>query len=223
MSTAAHLLVPPLRDGDELTSEEFLRRWEAMPDLKHAELLDGVVSMPSPVSDEHSSFQLTLGTWLDLYAMNTPGCDAGSDGTWLMGAKQVLQPDIALWILPGHGGQSRREGSFSAGAPELALEIGASTSARDLNAKQKLYLEVGVQEYVVAATRKEQLLWLVRSPDGFVPLEPEADGVIRSPGFPGLWLDVAALWRRDKRRVVAVLQQGLATPEHAAFVERLAR
>ena len=49
MPMAAPVLLPPLHDGDRLTSDEFIRRWEAMPDLKHAELIDGIVQMPSPV------------------------------------------------------------------------------------------------------------------------------------------------------------------------------
>ena len=39
--------------------------------------------------------------------------------------------------------------------------------------------------------------------------------------FPGLWLDPAALIRGDLAHALKVLQQGLATPEHAAFIEQL--
>ena len=118
MPMAAPVLPPPLQDGDRLDSAEFLRRWEAMPDLKHAELIDGIVYMPSPVSLKHSDFHGTLAGWICYYAANTPGCRSGVEGTWVMGAKSVPQPDIMLWILPENGGQSRVEGEYAAGAPE---------------------------------------------------------------------------------------------------------
>jgi hypothetical protein len=48
MPLAVSTFIPPLRDGDRLTRDEFLRRWDAMPDVKWTELIDGVVHMPSP-------------------------------------------------------------------------------------------------------------------------------------------------------------------------------
>ena len=39
----------PLEHGDHLTREEFERRYEAMPHVRKAELIEGVVYMPSPV------------------------------------------------------------------------------------------------------------------------------------------------------------------------------
>src|SRR5579871_3738526 len=111
MSMAAHSLPPPLRDGDRLTSDEFMRRWEAMPNLKHAELIDGIVYMPSPVSFPHSRFHLTFSGWLFVYESGTPGCQGGSEGTWLMGKRDVPQPDLTLRIDPAHGGQSGNEGN----------------------------------------------------------------------------------------------------------------
>ena len=221
MPMAAHTLPPPLRDGDHLTSEEFLLRWEAMPDLKHAELIDGIVYMPSPVSRKHSDFHAPLATWLGNYSTNTPGCWAGLEGTWLMGKGNVPQPDSTLRILPEHGGQSRDEGEYSAGAPELVLEVAVSSSARDLGVKLKLYESRGVREYLIAVTGKQQFLWKELTPGGFQPLDADAEGIMRSRCFPGLWLDPAALWSRDLPRMAEVLNQGIRTSEHAAFVARL--
>src|SRR5436190_2196815 len=59
--------VPPLGAGDRLTRDEFLRRWEADPEIKNAELLHGVVYMSSPVSVEHGVLEGDLGTWLGVY------------------------------------------------------------------------------------------------------------------------------------------------------------
>ena len=221
MPMAAHTLPPPLREGDQLTSDEFMRRWEAMPDLKHAELIGGIVHMPSPVSLQHSNLHSPLNGWLNNYAAGTRGCWPGLEGTWLMGEENVPQPDITLSILPEYGGQSRVEGNYTAGAPELVIEVAASSSARDLGVKLKLYERVGVREYLIAVTGKQQFLWKELTERGYRPIEPDADGIFRSRCFPGLWLDPAALWSRDLPRLFAVLNQGLATPEHAAFVARL--
>src|SRR5437660_1488779 len=100
MPLAAHKMPPPLRDGDRLTSDEFMRRWEAMPDLKHAELIDGIVYMPSPVSRHHEASHVPLVVLLATYAASTPGCYAGLEGTWLMDDRDVPQPDCTLRILP---------------------------------------------------------------------------------------------------------------------------
>jgi Uma2 family endonuclease len=223
MPMAAHRLPPPLREGDYLTSDEFMRRWEAMPDLKHAELIDGIVHMPSPVGRPHADFHLPLTAWLAIYAANTPGCWAGLEGTWLMGERNVPQPDITLRILPDFGGQSQEQGDFTAGAPELIVEVTKSSRGRDLGKKLKLYERMGVREYLIADAGKQQFLWKELMPDlRYQPVEPDADGIFHSRCFPGLWLKADALWRRDTLELFAVVQRGLATPEHAEFVAHLA-
>lgn len=212
---------PPLRDGDRLTSEEFMRRWEAMPELKHAELIDGIVHMPSPVSLKHSDYHFPLSAWLGLYAAQTSGCRGGLEGTWLMGDRDVSQPDITLRILPESGGQSWVEGEYTAGAPELIVEVAVTSRARDLGAKLSLYERMGVREYLVAVPSTQQLFWKELAEGGYRSLDPGADGILRSHCFPGLWLDPDALWRLDLARVFAVLQEGLASPEHAVFAKAI--
>jgi Uma2 family endonuclease len=91
--------VEPLRAGQRLTRKEFLRRWEAMPELKFAELIDGVVYIPSPQTSDHGRAQFEVGAWLANYVASTTGCDGGSQSTWLM-LQSAPQPDIYLWILP---------------------------------------------------------------------------------------------------------------------------
>jgi hypothetical protein len=44
-----HSRILPLENGDRLTVAEFERRYEAMPELKKAELINGVVYIPSPI------------------------------------------------------------------------------------------------------------------------------------------------------------------------------
>ena len=222
MSMAAPVSPPPLRDGDRLTSDEFLRRWEATPDLKQAELLDGTVYVPSPVSLPHGSFPVHLSGWLAYYSAFTPGCQAAGDATWIMGNRNVPQPDIALRILPEKGGQSRVEGLYAAGAPELIVEIAASSRARDLGPKRHLYQRMQVREYLVVLTDTQQLHWHQLTSEGYRLLDPDPAGIFHSPSFPGLWLDTSALWRNDAAQIFAVLQEGLATPDHAVFVTQLA-
>ena len=179
--------------------------------------------MASPVSRHHSDFQSVLNAWLGYYAAHTSGCRSGLDGTWRMAANDVPQPDNTLRILPEFGGQSRTEGDYTAGAPELVLEVAASSRARDLGPKLRLYERSGVREYLVAIPGKQELLWKVLTASGFEPLTPGTGGIMRSHFFPGLWLDSQALWNGDQARVFAVLQEGLATPEHAAFAAKLAQ
>jgi Uma2 family endonuclease len=212
---------PPLIEGDSLTSAEFMRRWEEIPDLKHAELIDGIVYMPSPVGRGHYTFQSFLNGWLDGYATVTPGCCPGTEGTWLMGESQVPQPDIFLFILPEYGGQSGVEELYSSGAPELIVEVAVSSRSRDFGAKKRLYERAGVREYLIVAPMRKEISCFERIPSGFQPVEFGADGIFRSRCFPGLWLDTKALWDLDRPLRNACLEKGVATLEHAEFVAEL--
>ena len=223
MSMPASVLTPPLREGERLSREEFMLRWEAMPDLKFAELIDGIVHMPSPLSDHHGDFHARLTGWLLAYADATPGCVARSCGTWLMSKDSVPQPDLALRILAERGGQSQMEGEYPAGAPELIVEISHTTSARDLGIKLRLYERSGVREYLVVRSKKKQVIWHELMEGKYGEMAAGADGILRSRVFPGLWLDESALWKQDIARLAAVAQQGLASPEHAAFLRKLAQ
>jgi hypothetical protein len=63
--------------------------------------------------------------------------------------------------------------------------------------------------------------WWALEAGAYVPLPPTSEGIIASRVFPGLWLDVAALLDDRMAHVLATVQQGLASAEHAAFVTRL--
>jgi Uma2 family endonuclease len=218
----AEKAVAPLAAGDKLCADEFLRRWEAMPHLKRAELIGGIVYMPSPLSRNHGSMDVNLATWLGVYAASTPGCEVGGNATWLM-LEDVPQPDVSLCIAPESGGQSSVEGLYYSGAPELAAEICLSSASYDLHLKLELYQRAGVKEYVTVPLWEQEVRWhrLVRRSYRVRPLP--ADGVLRSAVFPGLWLDAPALLEGAMARVLATLQQGLDSAEHQAFVRRLAR
>jgi hypothetical protein len=215
--------IPPLRQGDRLSRDEFERRYEAMPHINKAELLEGVVYMPMAVSDDHSGPHGDLMVCLGTYAWMTPGVVSRDNGTVRLGAASNPQPDAFLRILETHGGQSRLGADrIIEGAPELTAEVAVSSLSIDLGVKLPIYRRHGVREFILWRVPEAAIEWYVLRGEDYERLTPGADGVLRSEVFPGLWLDEAALVRGDPAAVYRVLHQGLASPEHAAFVQRLA-
>lgn len=214
-------IVPPLLAGDHLSRQEFLRRWETMPELKRAELIGGVVYVPSPLSPDHAGSDNDISTWLGVYKAATPGCEAGNNCSWLM-IDDAPQPDTSLWIRPEYGGRVKLQGRLMSGAPEFVAEVCLTSAAYDLHDKLDLYQRAGVQEYLVVLIHEREVRWHRLVGGTFQRLSQPADGVLRSSAFPGLWLDAPALLARDLGRVLALLQQGTGSPEHQAFVDQLA-
>ena len=206
--------------GERMDVEEFLRRWEELPDLKNAELIDGVVHVPPPVGLEHGSLSSRIIWWIGHYAQATLGCGAGSRTTWLM-LGSVPQPDVYLRILPSHGGQSRNEGQYCGGAPEFVAEVCETSTEVDFGPKRKLYQRAGVREYITVEALVQRMSWRVLENGVYVAQTLPPDGIARSRVFPGLWLDVAAFWADDGAKMLAALNAGLAS-DHQKFVARLA-
>lgn len=217
--------VPPLEPGDRLTRAEFERRYEAMPRLRRAELLNGVVHMPSPVRHRrHGRPHARISGWLLNYEAGTPGVEISDNGTVRLAEDSEPQPDVFLFILPEHGGRVRiSDDDYVEGTPELMAEVAASSVSYDVHVKRPIYQKAGVQEHILWRVLDSELDWFSLRGDAYQPLVPDAGGVVRSEVFPGLWLDVPALLRGDMQAVLAVVQQGLASPEHAAFVAQLAQ
>jgi hypothetical protein len=215
--------IPPLENGDRLTRAEFERRYDAMPGLKKAELIKGVVYVPSPVSfEDHGRPLFDLIGWLGQYRTFTPGVRGGDNGSLRLDLYNMPQPDAYLMILDIHGGQaSIDKDGYVAGGPELIAEVAASSASYDLHDKLDVYRHNGVREYLVWRVRDQAIDWFVLREDRYEPLSLDADGLYKSEVLPGLWLDPAALIRGDLASAVQTLQQGLASPEHAAFVARL--
>ncbi len=211
--------IPPLENGDQLTATEFLRRFEAMPDLKKAELIQGQVYMSSPVRfDQHADPDGIVQGWLFTYAAHTPGVKNATNGTTKLSPDDVPQPDASLRLAPECGGQSHIDADgYLRGAPELVVEIAASSASIDVRKKRETYRLAGVREYVVWRTRDAAIDWWVLEEDEYRPLQPGPDGIFRSRVFPGLWLDGTALMEQDASRLLAVCQQGVASEEHAGF------
>jgi hypothetical protein len=215
--------VPPLENGDRLDQKTFHARYEAMPPDTRAELIGGIVFMPSPQKLPHGRYQHLLSHWLGDYEVATPGTQVLDNSTSILGPESEPQPDSCLRLLPECGGQTREDDeNYLRGAPELMAEVAWATESIDLHAKKRDYEKAGVREYVVVALRMKRVFWFIRRRGKFRELAAGDDGVFRSEVFPGLWLDAAALLRGDRKRLLAVLRQGLASPEHEAFVARLA-
>lgn len=214
---------PPLENGDRLTRIEFERRYEAMPHVKKAELIEGVVHMPSPVRfQRHGQPHWHLIGWLAQYGAGTPGVAGGDNCTTRLDMDNEPQPDIVMFIDPAKGGQVRISADdYIEGAPDLAVEVAASNVSIALNAKLHVYRRTGVREYLVWRVLDKDFDWFVLREGRYDRLRSDAEGVYRSEIFPGLWLDAAALLRGDLAGVLAMVQRGVASPEHAAFVERL--
>lgn len=195
-----------------------------MPELKGAELIEGRVCVPSPARHErHGKPQGIVGAWLATYGAATPGVQFSVAGTVRLDFENEPQPDGMLFIDPMRGGQARvDEDDYVSGAPELIVEVSASTASFDLHEKLGVYRRNGVLEYVVLRVEDGELDWFVLEDTEYVRLSPDTDGLMKSRVFPGLWLDPAALLAQDTAGVLRTLQAGLASEAHAGFVRRLA-
>jgi Uma2 family endonuclease len=222
-STALHgRHLPRLEAGDHLDQATFHARYEAMPPDFRAELIGGVVFVPSPLRKEHGSHHALVMGWLTNYWIATPGTETLDNTTAILGDDSEPQPDAALIIEPERGGQtSVSEDGYATGPPELIVEVASSSESIDLHAKRRDYEQAGVLEYVVVVLRQRAVRWFVVRDGTYRDVEADASGIFKSSVFPGLWLDAPALLRRDGRQVMATLQQGIETPEHAAFVQQL--
>lgn len=214
---------PPLNAGDRLTRAEFERRYQAHPEINKAELVEGVVHMPSPVHFAlHSQPHSDIVGWLAQYRAATPGVIVGDNATVRLDYENVVQPDVLLRLERHLGGHSYvTSDDYLAGPPELIVEIAASSASYDMHDKRRVYARNGVQEYLVAQAYEQRVVWFVLREGVYETLEPDSEGIQRSEVFPGLWLPADALWAGDLATMLTVLQQGLASPEHATFVARL--
>jgi Uma2 family endonuclease len=176
---------PPLQNGDRLTRAEFERRYAALPNLRKAELIEGVVQMPSPVHVEHMEADLAVITWLGVYVAMTPCVRGGGDGSVRLDADNAVQPDALLRIDERCGGQSRvTADGFIEGAPELVVEISGSTVSYDLHAKFNIYRRAGVREYVVWRVYDGAVDWFLLEEGRYSPKRPTRRAAITARSSP---------------------------------------
>jgi len=214
---------PPLFNGDHLTRAEFERRYAAQPHIKKAELIEGVVHMPSPVHlDKHSKPHSRIVGWLFNYVAATPGTDFGDNATVRLDRENEVQPDAFLRIHEAVGGRSRvDQDDYLEGAPELIVEVAASSAAYDLHEKLRVYRRNGVQEYLVLLAYEQETRWFQLIEGEYKLMAPDQEGILCSRIFPGLHFHPQLFWADDLAGLLKALQAGLATTEHQAFAAGL--
>lgn len=213
---------PLLESGDRLVRDEFERRYERMPHVRKAELIEGIVYMPSPVRvRKHAEPHNQLAGWLAVYASETPGVLCADNSTVRLDLDNEPQPDLVLMKLPEAGGQARiSEDDYIEGPPELAVEIVGSSRAYDLHQKKGAYRRNGIREYLVWITGENRVVWWELRESDYHEVAFAGVGLLKSGVFPGLWLDATALLRGDMKAVLAALRHGLDSPEHAQLLSK---
>jgi Uma2 family endonuclease len=211
--------VPSLESGDRLSRIEFERRYAAHPEILKAELIEGVVYVASPVRVRlHGAPHSRIIGWLIYYQAVTPDVNVADNSTLRLDLDNEPQPDVAVWLEGGNAFVG--EDDYLRGAPELIVEVAGSSAAIDLYDKLIAYRRNDVQEYLVLLTHEQAIRWYRFQGGESTLIEPGEDGILRSQVFPGLWLHGQRFWEGDLAGVLAVLQQGIESAEHAVFVQQ---
>jgi Uma2 family endonuclease len=197
--------VLPLESGDRLTRAEFHRRYDAHPNLPKAELIEGVVYVGQPTRDDvHGEPQGLMVTWLGVYRAGAAGVRMSVEPTVYLDTDNEVRPDAVLrWEASGRA--TRRPDGYIEGAPELIVEIAASSASYDLYDKLNAYRRNGVAEYIVWRTADGEIMWFRLEEGAYVVVLPDASGIIESTVFPGLRLNVPAMLAGDLAAVLAML------------------
>jgi Uma2 family endonuclease len=198
----------------------------AHSEIKKAELIEGVVYVPSPVRlEQHGRPHAKIMAWLGMFWAATPETEIADNVTVRLGKHSEVQPDAILYLSPEHGGGTRvTQDDYLEGTPELIIEIAASSAAYDLYDKKRVYARNGVREYLVVQIYEQRINWFIwdETTKKYDSLVADNQGIFRSQVFPGLWLNTNAFWEEERTQLMATLQQGLQSPEYKAFQARLA-
>jgi len=213
---------PPLESGDRLSRAEFHRRYSLYPEIKKAELVDGVVIVGATVYAQHSEIHADFGTLLGFYRAHTPGLRVADSQSVILDDQNEIQPDLCVrFEVPSGGGVERTEEGLYVGAPEFVVEVATSSAAYDLHSKLELYRRSGVGEYLVILAYELEVR-LFRPEDGVYELvRPDEDGVLRSRVLPGFWFRADWFWEGRVAELIGLVEEGIASPEHREFVARL--
>ena len=205
--------VAELHSGDRMSQAEFHRICKLVPDGRHAELVGGIVFMSPMPPPQHETVRADLNTIFTAYADATPGVTFSESTSITLGKSDVPRPDGILRISPTQ--------HQILDAPELIFEVAHNGRSIDFHRKRDRYATGGVTEYVVVNLHDKHVSWFhLRSHQEFTA---DAGGLFRSRLFPGLWLNSIALLAGDMASLAAAAKEGLAAPEHAAFLQQLGR
>ena len=179
--------VPPLESGDRMASEEFHRRYQMHPEIRKAELVEGVVYVASPVRVEHAERHTDIARWLAAYLGSRQDIAVFDNVTVKLDTDNECQPDVCMFHRSSTAATIGHDG-FVHGSPELVVEISVSSVSYDLHAKKNAYRRNGVQEYIVWRVFDRAIDWFVLREGEYQPLAADADGILHSEVFPGLRL-----------------------------------
>ena len=191
----------PLNNGDQLSLPEFQRLSAAHPEVKKAELIDGTVFIETTVGSEHANIHKFIMTLIGVYEASHPGVQGLDNGSVLISGSEV-QPDASLRLL--RDGASTDTGII-VGPPELVVEVSASSYAYDSTLKRRLYERSGVREYLLVQLYERRIEWWTLQDGAYRTIDPDEAGVFESVVFPGLRLDIEALWAGNMGRLLAAL------------------
>ncbi len=200
--------LPLLENGDRLHRAEFERRYAAAPDVKKAELIEGIVYVASPLRfTPHAKPHGDLIGWLWTYKTAMGSIELGVEPTVRLDNENEPQPDVVLFRVNGNA--SIDDDGYIVGAPELVVEISASTTSYDLHDKKRAYQRNGVKEYIVWRTFDREVDWFVLADGKYVTMAPDPTGILCSREFVGLWLDVTQLLAGNMQMVLKTLNEGM--------------
>jgi Uma2 family endonuclease len=179
-----------------------------MPDLRRAEMIEGVVNVPSPRRYvEHDEPAASMVFWAAAYTALHPGLRSGGSASLFLDERNEVQPDAFIFRPEPGGSVLITPEGYLQGAPQLVVEVAASTLAADLGAKMEAYRRNNVREYIVWRVPERAISWFRLVDGAYVLIEPDEQGVIESREFPGLRLNVPAMLAGDRAGVLAELQR----------------
>lgn len=225
MSPPTILTEPPLQAGDQFDAQAFLSRWQQMPELRRAELIDRRVRLlSSPVTTRHGRPAGVLMQWAGYYAGITPGLTLLPDTTTILDDRNVVQPDVQLDLPASLGGSTTEDDNHHVvGPPELVAEAAFASASTDFGETFNRYEAAGVREYVLLRASEHAVDWWVNTDHGFTPIRPDEQGILHSTVFPGLCMRPAMLLAGDAGGLFRLIQHACdASDAHRALVASLA-
>jgi Uma2 family endonuclease len=151
----------------------------------------------SPVSARHARPHALVIGWLGTHWERHQELHVLDNVTVILDADNEVQPDACLFR-EEPGGVHISDEQYVEGAPQLVVEVAASSASYDLHEKMRAYRRNGVQEYVVWRALDEAIDWFRLTDDGdYTVVQPDARGMIESTAFSGLRLPVRLLLAGD--------------------------